>query len=80
MSPHQIQEFESLARNHMDSLYTRAIQLATNMPQAENLVQDTYLRAYQIFSSFQQGHDFNTWLLGLLNDTFSSGLKSKYVA
>ena len=66
------QNFEFLARKHMDALYTRAIQLEPDMQRVEDLVQKTYLKAFQSFSAIRRDLDFKSWLLGILDDVFQS--------
>lgn len=58
--------FEQLARENMDALYSRAIRITHNAPKAEKLVQSTYSHAYQIFSSFDESIGFQDWLFDIL--------------
>lgn len=62
--------FEVLARQHMDALYTRAIQLEPNMERVEDLVQNTFLKAYNRFATVSYGVDFQKWLFSVLDDVF----------
>ena len=45
-------EFESMAMPFMDQLYSHALRLTKNSSDAEDLVQETYLKGYRAFSSF----------------------------
>lgn len=67
--------FESLALPHLDALYGLAVRLCHNGRDAEDLVQDSILRAYQGFSSFvaQRGEESQrckAWLFRILTNTF----------
>ncbi len=63
-------EFEELAMPHIDSLYSMALRYIFNKEEAEDLVQDTYLKAYRFYSSFQQGTNIKAWLFKILRNTF----------
>ncbi len=63
--------FELLALPHLDAAYNLARWLAGNASEAEDLVQETYLRAYRYFDSFQGG-DMRVWLLTILRNNFST--------
>jgi len=64
------QKFEMLARQHMDALYSHALQLEPDMQRVEDLVQRTYLKAFELFSVLRRDTDFQRWLLTLLDDVF----------
>src|SRR5215471_19432408 len=64
--------FEELAMPLFDSLYNFARWLAHNETDAEDLVQDTYLKALGSFASFQQGTNFRAWMFKILKNTFLS--------
>ena len=63
-------EFEELAFTYMDSIYSTALRLTRNTADAEDLVQDTYLRAFRFFNSFQPGTNFKAWIFKILTNTF----------
>jgi len=62
--------FEQLALPLLDSAYNFAYWLAQNQDNAENLVQETYLKALRGFSSFQPGSNFRAWMFQILKNTF----------
>jgi RNA polymerase sigma-70 factor (ECF subfamily) len=62
--------FESLALPHMDSLYRYALYMSGDKNDAEDLVQDTYLRAYKFFDKFEKGTDCRAWLFRIMRNTF----------
>ena len=63
-------EFEELALKHLDPLYAAALRLTKNDRDAEDLVQDTFLRAYRFFDKFERGTNMKAWLLKILTNTF----------
>jgi RNA polymerase sigma-70 factor (ECF subfamily) len=65
-----IPEFEELALPLMDSAYNLARWLVRNDSDAEDLVQETYLKALRNFNSFQSGTDFRAWMYRILRNTF----------
>src|SRR3984885_10939762 len=68
--------FEELAIPLFDSLYNFARWLAQNQNDAEDLVQETYLKAGRSFASFQPGTNFRAWIFRILRNTFL-GSRSK---
>ena len=64
--------FEELAMPLFDSLYNFARWLAQNSNDAEDLVQETYLKALRGFASFQSGSNFRAWMFQILRNTFLS--------
>jgi RNA polymerase sigma-70 factor (ECF subfamily) len=65
-------EFEALAMPLFDSLYNFARWLVHNQNDAEDLVQETYLKALRGFASFQPGTNFRAWIFQILRNTFLS--------
>lgn len=71
--------FEELAMPLFGQLYNFACWLAADRTAAEDLVQETYLKAFRAFSSFQQGTNFRAWIYRILRNTFltsQAGLKA----
>jgi|SRR5579863_2383387 RNA polymerase sigma-70 factor (ECF subfamily) len=64
--------FEELAMPLFDSLYNFASWLAHDLNSAEDLVQETYLKALRSFASFQPGTNFRAWMFRILKNTFLS--------
>jgi len=74
------ESFETLAMPMFTSLYNFAHWLTHNREEAEDLVQETYLKALKGFVSFQQGTNFRAWMYRILRNTFltsRSGLSAK---
>jgi len=61
----------------MPSLYTAAMRMTRNAADAEDLVQETYLKAYRAFGTFQQGTNLKAWLYRILTNTFINSYRSK---
>lgn len=64
------EEFERQALAHLDALYGAAYRLTRNARDAEDLVQDSLLRAYRFWDSFQQDSNCKAWLLRIVTNTF----------
>jgi RNA polymerase sigma-70 factor, ECF subfamily len=62
--------FEAEALPHLDSLHGTALRLTRNPRDAEDLVQDTVLRAYRFWHRFEQGTNCKAWLYKILTNTF----------
>jgi RNA polymerase sigma-70 factor (ECF subfamily) len=70
-------KFADLAMEHMGSLYTAALRMTRNPADAEDLVQETYLKAYRAFNTFQEGTNLKAWLYKILTNTFINAYRSK---
>jgi RNA polymerase sigma-70 factor (ECF subfamily) len=66
----QRREFESLVLPHLDGLYAAALRLTKNPRDAEDLVQDSVLRAYRFFDRFERGTNIKAWLYKIVTNTF----------
>jgi RNA polymerase sigma factor (sigma-70 family) len=62
--------FEDLAMSQFDSLYNFARWLVQNQSDAEDLVQETYLKALHSYASFEPGTNFRAWIFKILKNTF----------
>lgn len=79
-SSSQTSEFEELALPLLPSLYNVACWLSRNAADAEDLVQETFLKALRGFASFQTGTNFKAWIFRILRNTYltsRSGLAAK---
>src|SRR5215212_1737364 len=70
-------DFAELAMEHMASLYSAALRMTRNPADAEDLVQETYLKAYRAFESFQAGTNLKAWLYRILTNTFINSYRSR---
>ncbi len=66
----QQQTFEREALPHLDTLYRVALRLTANPAQADDLVQDTMLKAFRAWDRFKSGTNARGWLLTILRNTF----------
>ena len=58
------------ALSHIDSLYGTALRLTRRPADAEDLVQDTYLKAFRAAGQFERGTNLKAWLFTILHNTF----------
>ena len=62
--------FEEQALPLLDQLYGGAMRLTRNPQDAEDLIQETYLKAYSNFDSFKQGTNRKAWLYRIMTNTY----------
>jgi RNA polymerase sigma-70 factor (ECF subfamily) len=70
-------QFAELAMEHMGSLYSAALRMTRNPADAEDLVQETYLKAYRAFGSFKEGTNLKAWLYRILTNTFINSYRAR---
>jgi RNA polymerase sigma-70 factor (ECF subfamily) len=63
-------EFTREALSYVDSLFGTALRLTRRPADADDLVQDTYLKAFRAASQFQRGTNMKAWLFTILHNTF----------
>ena len=68
--PAERTEFEREALPHVAALYGTALRLTRNAQSAQDLVQETTLRAYRFFHHYQRGTNCKAWLFRILHNTF----------
>lgn len=69
--------FERDAMPYLDQLYSAAMRMTRNPADAEDLVQETYLRAYAAFSSFKEGTNLKAWMYRILTNTYINGYRKR---
>ncbi|MBA8825068.1 RNA polymerase sigma-70 factor (ECF subfamily) [Saccharopolyspora lacisalsi] len=69
--------FERDAMPLLDQLYGAALRMTRNAADAEDLVQETYLKAYSAFKSFTQGTNLKAWLYRILTNTYINGYRKR---
>ena len=70
-----IREFENTATAHVDAVYRVAFALSGRRDQADDLTQDTFVKALERFDSFQPGTNCKAWLLRILRNTWIDRLR-----
>lgn len=66
----QEQEFEELARRHYRQAYNLAYRLTGNAPDAEDLTQEAFLRAYRFFGRYDRALPFMNWFNRILTNLY----------
>ena len=62
--------FEADAMQYAGQLYSAALRMTRNPADAEDVVQETYLKAYRAYGSFQEGTNLKAWLYRILTNTY----------
>lgn len=62
--------FETDALSHLNSLYGTALRLTRNEADAQDLVQDTYVKAFKAWKQFTPGTNLKAWMFTILHNTF----------
>jgi RNA polymerase sigma-70 factor, ECF subfamily len=75
MADHAV--FAAEAMQYAPQLYSAALRMTHNSADAEDLVQETYLRGYKGFASFEQGTNLRAWLFRILTNTFINTYRAK---
>ncbi|MGH9089335.1 MAG: sigma-70 family RNA polymerase sigma factor [Acidimicrobiales bacterium] len=68
--------FTEQAMEHMPALYTAALRMTRNPSDAEDLVQETYLKAYRAFGGFTEGTNLRAWLYRILTNTYINAYRA----
>lgn len=63
-------EFEALALQHLGDLLGSALRMTRNWEDAQDLTQDTLVRAFRGFGSFQPGTNFKAWVFRIMVNTY----------
>lgn len=72
-----IARFERDALPLLDQLYGAALRMTRNPADAEDLVQETYVKAYTAFRSFRAGTNLKAWLYRILTNTYINSYRKK---
>ena len=73
----ELAEFEAIALVHLDDLYATALRYAKNDKDAEDLVQETFLKAFTNFHRYEKGTNCRAWLFTILTNTFINKFRRK---
>ncbi|TNL98407.1 sigma-70 family RNA polymerase sigma factor [Corynebacterium tapiri] len=71
------QRFEEEALPLLDTLYGGALRMTRNPQDAEDLVQETYLKAYKAFDSFKPGTNLKAWLYRIMTNSYINTYRKK---
>jgi RNA polymerase sigma-70 factor (ECF subfamily) len=69
--------FETEALPHMDALYRTALRMTKNENDAEDLVQEAYVKAYRFWDKFEPGSNCRAWLFKIMTNIFINDYRSK---
>lgn len=72
-----VARFERDALPMLDQLYGAALRMTRNPADAEDLVQETYIKAYSAFRSFREGTNLKAWLYRILTNTYINSYRKK---
>jgi RNA polymerase sigma-70 factor (ECF subfamily) len=70
-------KFADDAMPFMSSLYSAALRMTRNKSDAEDLVQETYLKAFRGYGGFQEGTNLKAWLYRILTNTYINTYRAK---
>lgn len=71
------QRFENDALPFLDQLYSAALRMTRNPTDAEDLVQETYTKAFSAFHQFKPGTNLKAWLYRILTNSYINGYRKK---
>lgn len=70
-------EFEELTLPHLDALYNTALRLTHSESEAEDLIQETFLKAFRFFHRFERGTHIKAWLFKIMTNTFINSYRKQ---
>ncbi len=70
-------DFEAVALPYLDALYNMAFRLTRNPEDAEDLIQETYFKAYKYYDKFEEGTNLKAWLFRIMKNSFINGYRKK---
>jgi RNA polymerase sigma-70 factor (ECF subfamily) len=70
--------FEQTALIHLDFLYNLALKITRNEDDAQDLVQETFMRAYRFFDKYEPGTNCKAWLYRILKNTFINHYRKQH--
>ncbi|HKK45510.1 MAG TPA: sigma-70 family RNA polymerase sigma factor [Balneolaceae bacterium] len=71
------EDFEEEIIPHLDAMYNFALRLTSDPSDAEDLVQDTIVKAYRFFSSYEKGTNAKAWLFRILKNSYINNYRKK---
>lgn len=76
-TPEVRERLESEALSHIDALYRTALRMTRNQSDAEDLVQEAYLRAFRALDSYQDGTNLRAWLFRIMTNAYINDYRKR---
>jgi len=70
-------DFDAQTMPYVDALYNTAYRMTGNSQDAEDLVQETFYKAYKYYDKFEEGTNLKAWLFKILKNTFINNYRKK---
>jgi len=70
-------DFSSGTLPYHDQLYKTALRMTRSVPDTEDLLQETYLKAYRYYSGFEEGTNLKAWLFRIMKNNFINGYRKR---
>jgi RNA polymerase sigma-70 factor, ECF subfamily len=71
------EKFDKEALVHLDALHRTALRMTRNENEAEDLVQETFLKAYRFWDKFEEGSNCRAWLFKIMTNIFINNYRAK---
>ena len=72
-------DFNSGKLPFYDQLYKTALRMTRSVPESEDLLQETYLKAYRYYSGFEEGTNLKAWLFRIMKNNFINGYRKRKI-
>lgn len=70
-------DFEAATLPYLDALYNMAYRLTRNPEDAEDLIQETFFKAYKYYDKFEEGTNLKAWLFRIMKNSFINGYRKR---
>ncbi|MBT5872169.1 MAG: sigma-70 family RNA polymerase sigma factor [Candidatus Latescibacteria bacterium] len=71
------EDFQTTALVHMDALFNSAVRMTGNVADAEDLVQETFLKAFRFFARFRKDSNCLAWLFKIMKNSYINRFRQK---
>ena len=72
-------DFSSGKLPYYDQLYKTALRMTRSVPESEDLLQETYLKAFRYYSGFEEGTNLKAWLFRIMKNNFINGYRKRKI-
>jgi RNA polymerase sigma-70 factor (ECF subfamily) len=72
-------DFSSSKLPYYDQLYKTALRMTRSVPESEDLLQETYLKAFRYYSGFEEGTNLKAWLFRIMKNNFINGYRKRKI-